>query len=94
MDFLPTSALVRKELRSRIRDNWRNNNRLRHFLMGELGKFSAIQVSHFYWNGKNWEFRIWGMMLKNSKNIFGVSREDILNFIKKNDEFWKEMLSG
>ncbi|WP_457753981.1 hypothetical protein [Thermococcus sp.] len=108
--FLPTSALVRKDLRSRIRNKWRNNDRLRHFLMGNVQvgnmqvrknsqevdptRFSAIQISHIYWNGKNWEFRIWGWVPKDIKSKFGVSRNDILEFIKgefENDKFWKNV---
>jgi len=102
--FIPTSALVRKGLREKIRSKW-NNDDLRHFLMGKLGNFSAIQVSHLYWNEENWEFRVWGWVpenidqrlrleLKENENE-KVSRKDIVNYIKQifNDQnFWQSCL--
>lgn len=100
--FTPSSALVRKELRNRIRNKWLNNDKLRHFLMGELGNFSAVQISHIYWNGKNWEFRIWGWIPKNLNEILGNSdkksdttRDNIMTFIKNtlsDSEFWENAL--
>ncbi len=89
--FIPTSALVRKGLRIKIKNEWKDNDKLRHFLMGELGRFSAIQISHIYWNGKNWEFRIWGWVPKNLDGKFGVTRNNIVESIKNTlneKEFW------
>jgi len=96
--FLPTSAIVRKELRKKIREKW-GKDELRHFLMGYVQmkkdlqeidptRFSAIQVSHAYWNGKNWEFRIWGWI---PEKVIGVSRNNIIEFLKglfNSRDFW------
>jgi len=104
--FIPTSALVRKSLRFKIRIQFRNHN-LRHFLMGNIQtnkrfmnidptKFSAIQVSHIYWNGENWEFRIWGWIPKNLESLYGVVRSEVIGFIKRelnNERFWENVLS-
>jgi len=103
--FIPTSALVRRELREKIRSKWNNDN-LRHFLMGKVGeqnKFSAIQVSHLYWNGENWEFRIWGWIPENIDQKLRlelnenekVSRKDIVDYIKQifgHKNFWQSCL--
>lgn len=94
--FIPTSALIRKELRSRIRYKWKNNKNLRHFFMGKLGRFSAI---HIYWNGRNWEFRIWGWIPKDMQSRIkqknnNISRNNIINFLKElfnSQDFWKEI---
>jgi len=94
--FIPTSALVRMELRNRIRNKWSNNKDLRHFLMGKLGRFSAIQVSHVYWNGEIWEFRMWGWIPKDLENRYGVARSDIIGFIKSelnNKQIWEDVFS-
>ena len=63
--------------------------------MGRLGCSSAINISHIYWNGSNWEFRIFGW-IHNKENIYGVNREKIMNFLKKklNDsEFWRDIFN-
>jgi CRISPR-associated protein Cmr1 len=111
--FIPSSALIRKELRNILRNKDEFNNystflkrvpddaqdkflnQLRHFLMGELGRFSAIQISHIYWTGKNWEFRILGWIPKSLDKKFGITRNDIITFIKNvlNDpNFWNSTL--
>ncbi len=90
--FIPTSALIRKELRKRIKEKWINNTKLRHFLMGYMQKnkklaqedptrFSAIQVSHIYNTGEHWEFRIWGWIPKNLDKKFDVQREEVIDFL-------------
>ena len=104
--FVPSSALIRKELRNRIRNKWSNKDKLRHFLMGNIQtarklqkedptRFSAINVSHVYWNGKNWEFRIWGWIPTDLFKRYGVERPKAMNFIKEvfNDaEFWNNSI--
>lgn len=119
--FIPSSALIRKELRNILRNKGEVNKystflkrvpddaqdkfltQLRHFLMGELGRFSAIQISHIYWTGKNWEFRIWGWIPKNLDEILSsnpdkksdITRDNLMIFIKNtlsDSEFWKNAL--
>ncbi len=104
--FVPSSALIRKELRNRIRNKWSNNDKLRHFLMGNIQvnknlqkedptRFSAIQISHIYWTGKNWELRILGWIPKDLFKRYGVERAGAMNFIKEvfNDaEFWNDSI--
>lgn len=100
--FLPTSALVRRELRKKIGEKWSRNHKLRHFLMGnvqmrrnlqELGptRFSAIQISHIYRDEKEWELRIWGWVPRDIQSKYGVNRIYVMNFIVQtlNDKsFW------
>ncbi len=117
--FIPTSALVRKELRKRFREDYINNNpntcsswiqqlstdalkELRHFIMGELGRFSAINVSHIYGNGKSWEFRVYGWIPKDIRqrlniNNIKIKRSDIIDYLKQifNDQqFWQACLGS
>ncbi len=77
--------------------------KLRHFLMGELGRFSAINVSHIYWNNKQWEFRIWGRIPKKIKiqrnknrnsEYLEISRKDVIKYLKElfnSQDFWKNV---
>jgi len=95
--FLPTSALIRKVLRDKIREKWQNNNELRYFLMGKLGKSSAIQVSHMYWNGEEWKFRIWAWIPEDTLSNYGVDRSDIMNFIMQtldDKNFWNNIFGN
>jgi len=93
--FIPTSALVRKKLREEMKNrNWKRkgNNKLRHFLMGNVQmnkdgqtddptRFSAIQVSHIYNIGEHLEFRIWGWIPKNLVERYKVQRKDVISFL-------------
>jgi len=87
-----TSPVVRKEIRKQIRTNFKDNDNLRHFLMGSTKEpeFSAIQVSHVYKNGGNLEFRIYGWLPDNDSLKGKVS--DVIELLQKvfNDIPWKE----
>ena len=80
--------------------------KLRHFLMGELGRFSVINVSHIYWNSKQWEFRIWGWISKKikiqrnksrNKEYLEISREKVVKYLKElfnSQDFWKSVFGA
>jgi len=98
--FIPTSALIRKELRGKMKsEEWKGkeNEILRHFLMGELRRFSAIQVSHIYYTRGNWEFRIWGWIPRNLDKKFNIQREEVISFLMSllnSENFWKNIFEN
>ncbi len=98
--FIPMSALIRKELRGKMKsEEWKGkeNEILRHFLMGELRRFSAIQVSHIYYTRGNWEFRIWGWIPRNLDKKFNIQREEVISFLMSllnSENFWKNIFEN
>ncbi len=79
---LPLAPIIRFHLRKLVRSKWNQKNRLRHRLMGELGKKSLIHVSHAYpVNSNQWEFRIWGWIPESLPN--GISRSNVLTNLRQ-----------